>query len=138
MSETFCFCTKLRRTARIITALYDDALAPAGMTAAQFSLMRAISRINKPTISDIAEAIGLDRSTLGRNLRVLERAGFVTLGPGKDERTRIVEVSDDGQRRMAIAIPLWEAVQEKVGAQMDAKTRDQALELLGALDKLVE
>ena len=138
MSETFCFCTKLRRTARIITALYDDALAPAGLTAAQFSLIRAISRINKPTISDIAEAIGLDRSTLGRNLRVLERAGFVKLGPGKDERTRIVEISADGQQRMDVAIPLWEAVQEKVSAQVDAKTRDQALELLGALEKLVE
>jgi DNA-binding MarR family transcriptional regulator len=122
----------------MITALYDDALAPAGLTAAQFSLIRVISRINKPTISDIAEATGLDRSTLGRNLRVLERTGFVKLGPGKDERTRIVEISDDGQQRMDIAIPLWEAVQEKVSTQIDAKTRDQALELLGALEKLAK
>lgn len=136
MSETFCFCTKLRRTARIITALYDDALSPAGLTAAQFSLIRVISRIKQPTISAIAEATGLDRSTLGRNLRVLERGGLVSLGPGRDERTRVVEISEEGWRRMAMATPLWEDVQGRIAAQIDPGTREKALELLGALEQL--
>lgn len=138
MSDSFCFCTKLRRTARLITALYDDALAPAGLTAAQFSLMRAISRIDKPTISHVSEATGLDRSTLGRNLRVLERGGFVNLGPGKDERTRIVQITEEGHRRIETAIPLWQGVQARISTQIDDMTRDQALELLGALEKLAE
>jgi DNA-binding MarR family transcriptional regulator len=138
MSESLCFCTKLRRTARIITALYDDALAPAGLTAAQFSLIRAIAKIKNPTISHVSEATGLDRSTLGRNLRVLERAGFVTLGPGKDERTRIVHITDEGARRIEMAIPLWEAAQARIRTQIDDRTREQALELLGAIEKLGE
>jgi DNA-binding MarR family transcriptional regulator len=133
MNASVCFCSSLRKAARIITALYDGALSPTGLTAAQFQLLRILCRIDRPTISGIAEVTGLDRSTLGRNVRVLERGGLVRLALGMDERTHIIDISDEGRQRMEIAVPLWEAVQERVSTRFDGKIRDQALELLGIL-----
>ena len=97
-----------RRAAGRLTAFYDEALAPAGLRVTQFSLMRAVMRLERPTISGLAEATGLDRSTLGRNLRVLQRQGLLRLGPGKDERTRVVAMTDAGRMVMDAATPHWQ------------------------------
>ncbi|MCB1787001.1 MAG: MarR family transcriptional regulator, partial [Gammaproteobacteria bacterium] len=77
MLSTTCHCTRLRRAAHAVTRLYDEALAATGLTVTQFSLLRTISRLDEPYITTLAEATGLERSTLGRNLRPLEKAGLV-------------------------------------------------------------
>jgi len=114
MLDVECHCTQARRTARALTAFYDAALASAGLKVTQFALLRAIARLDAPTISAAAEATGLDRSTLGRNLRLLEGAGFIALGPGRDERTRIVALTEEGGAAIARALPLWHAAQRRV------------------------
>lgn len=88
MLPTSCLCTQLRRASRGVTRRYDDALAAVGLGAAQFSLLRHVQRLGQPSISLLADAMGLDRSTLGRNLRVLEEQGLVQLGEGRDLRAR--------------------------------------------------
>lgn len=120
MLEVVCHCTNARRAARSLTELYDAALAPTGLKVTQFALLRATGRIGEPTISALAEATGLDRSTLGRNLRVLERAGHVRLGPGRDERTRLVEVTEAGADAVAAAVPIWERTQAAIAAEVGA------------------
>ncbi len=116
MLEVACHCTNIRRAARSLTDHYDAALAPAGLGVAQFSLLRAIGRLARPSISQLARATGLDRSTLGRNLRVLSRAGHVRLGAGRDERTRIVEITPGGAAAVAAARPHWERAQAAIAA----------------------
>jgi DNA-binding MarR family transcriptional regulator len=135
MSGSLCICSKIRHAARVLTAIYDHALSPSGLTLAQFNLLSVIRNLGKPTITGIAEATQLDRSTLARNLRVLERNGLVGIAPDKNERTRVVEVSDEGYRRVKMAYPLWEAVQRSVNARCGGKTYDRASELLNILEK---
>ncbi len=118
MIETECLCTKVRRAALGVTAGYDQTLQRVGLKATQFSLLRTITRIESPTISTLAEATGHDRSTLGRNLRVLMKMGLVSLGPGEDERTRLVRLTADGRARIEAALPLWEEAQRAMEARL--------------------
>ena len=83
-----CACFNLRKAARAVTQLYDDALRPAGILATQLPLLIATGRLERVTISQLAEAMVMDRTTLTRNLRPLERDGLVRTKPGKDRRVR--------------------------------------------------
>ena len=131
MLPTLCHCTRLRRAARAVTRLYDQALGESGLTATQFSLLRTISRLEQPYISILAEATGLDRSTLGRNLRPLEKAGLVEFGIGEDARTRRVRLSRSGKRTLDRAVSRWQAAQDRLNAALGA-------EKLSALETLLD
>lgn len=120
--DVACYCTQSRRLARTLTDIYDAALAPTGLKVTQFSLLRAVERTERPTLSAVAEATALDRSTLGRNLRVLEKDGFVRLAPGKDSRTRVVTLTDKARSALDGAAPIWADVQTRVAAALPAES----------------
>jgi len=133
MLPTSCLCTQLRRASRGVTRRYDDALAAVGLGAAQFSLLRHVQRLTQPSISVLADAMGLDRSTLGRNLRVLEEQGLVQLGEGRDLRAREVRLTEAGLQRIEQALPLWEQVQRELNARLGADRRAELMRLLEEL-----
>lgn len=123
MLEVACYCTQSRRIARALTDAYDQALAPSGLKVTQFSLLRMVARLQSPTISALAEATGLDRSTLGRNLRVLQKDGWAALSAGDDERTRVVSLTKAGDLAVRRAVPLWEGAQAKIRAKLPPTLR---------------
>ena len=133
MLPTSCLCTQLRRASRGVTRRYDDALAAVGLGAAQFSLLRHVQRLTQPSISVLADAMGLDRSTLGRNLRVLAEQGLVQLGEGRDLRAREVRLTEAGLQRIGQALPLWEQVQRELNARLGAERRAELMRLLEEL-----
>ena len=133
MLPTSCLCTQLRRASRGVTRLYDDALAAVGLGAAQFSLLRHVQRLGQPSISVLAEAMGLDRSTLGRNLRVLQEQELLQLGEGRDLRAREVRLTEAGLQRIEQALPLWEQVQRELNARLGEKRRAKLMALLDQL-----
>lgn len=133
MLPTICLCTQLRRASRGVTRIYDDALAPVGLGAAQFSLLRHVQRLDCPDISTLAEAMGLDRSTLGRNLKVLEEQGLLVLGEGRDQRRREVRLSEQGLARLQQALPLWEQAQEQLSGRLGEQGRAELMQLLEEL-----
>ena len=133
MLPTSCLCTQLRRASRGVTRRYDDALAAVGLGVAQFSLLRHVQRLGQPSISLLADAMGLDRSTLGRNLRVLEEQGLVQLGEGRDLRAREVRLTEAGLQRIEQALPLWEQVQRELNARLGADRRAELMRLLEEL-----
>ncbi|MCP8464262.1 MarR family winged helix-turn-helix transcriptional regulator [Pseudomonas sp. ZM23] len=136
MLTTQCLCTKLRRSARAVTRVYDDALKGVGLTTAQFSLLRHLSRLEQPSISDLADAMGLDRSTLGRNLRPLESEGLVRLDEGADLRNRIVVLTPAGLERIMRGREAWDAAQQDVAAHLGDDKRRQLEALLDELATL--
>ena len=131
-----CLCSTVRRAARAVTSLYDDALEPAGLKTTQFSLLRKAARLGAPSITALAEATSLDRSTLGRNLRVLVKDGYVTLGPGDDERTQIVSITAKGKASLASATPLWEEAQKRLATGLGAEKRKALLRIVADLETL--
>lgn len=109
-----CACGNLRKAARAVTQLYDEALRPSGLRATQLALLVAI-RVGGPvTVKHLAEATVADRTTLTRNLRPLEKEGLIRIEPGEDRRERIVTLTSRGQKAIADAIPLWEKAQARV------------------------
>jgi len=96
-------------------------------------LLCNLQRLDQPSISTLAEAMGLDRSTLGRNLRVLEGDGLVTLVEGEDMRNRIVLLTEAGAERLKAALPAWEAAQQRLIDRLGAEKRETLLKLLDEL-----
>lgn len=125
MLDVECYCTLARRSARALTEFYDTVLGPSGLKVTQYSLLRAVERLAQPSLTELAEATGLDRSTLGRNLRVLEKSGFVMLGPVRDERSRVPKLTPQARHALEIARPLWAEAQTKVEAAVPAMTKQQ-------------
>jgi DNA-binding MarR family transcriptional regulator len=121
MHPTICACSKLRRSARIVTTLYDEALSPSGLGVAQYGLLRMIERVGPCSLSALAEATALDRTTLNRNLRPLEQAGLVvSAGCTEDHRSRIVRISDKGRATIRTAEPQWQAAEARIDALLGA------------------
>ena len=117
-----CYCTVLRTVTRRVAAIYDLALAPLGINVAQFSLMRNIARNSPLTLTRLARLTELDRSTIGRNVRVLERMGLAALGRGEDQREAMVALTERGEALLVEAAPLWDAAQEQMERQLGPAT----------------
>ena len=112
---------------------YDEALAGFGVNVAQFSLLRHLQRLDRPSITTLAEAMGLERSTLGRNLRVLEADGLVALADGDDQRNRVVLLTEPGKALLQAAYPAWEQAQELLVERLGVGQRDELVRLLEQL-----
>jgi len=131
-----CLCTLARRSARSLTEIYDKAIASSGLKVTQFSLLRALERLDDPTLTDLSAATGLDRSTLGRNLRLLEKAGFVDLIQGEDERTRVARLTKEAKNALSIAIPLWEETQQRISNSLPKGTKEKLKNLAAAIESI--
>lgn len=110
-----CLCGNLRMAARAVTALYDRELRPLGLQASQLAVLWAIAGLPERTVKQVARHIAMDETTLLRNLRVLERAGWVAIEVGaSDRRQRIVRLTDEGRALFARALPVWQKAQARV------------------------
>ncbi|MBO3461750.1 MarR family winged helix-turn-helix transcriptional regulator [Aetokthonos hydrillicola Thurmond2011] len=109
-----CTCFNLRKASRVVTQLFDEVLQPSGLLVNQFTLLTAISLAGSVTITHLAQELVMDRTTLTRNLKPLERQGFVQIQPGRDGRVRVVSLTDKGESTLRTALPLWEIAQGRV------------------------
>ena len=133
-----CICMDIRAAARRLTEIYDDALAPSGITVSQFSQLHKIQILNGPTFKELADASGLDRSTLGRNIRVLEKLDLVGIQVGEDARTRKIVITHKGRNAFKKAAPLWYGVQQARKSTIGPVARNQLNELLEKLTGVTE
>ncbi|HLZ63778.1 MAG TPA: MarR family transcriptional regulator, partial [Ktedonosporobacter sp.] len=95
MKRTFpCHCTTLRYAAQTLTEVYDRVLAPSGLKVTQYVLLESILEDEaEPSITGLAQKLGSDRSTIGRNVHILVRDGLVSLSRGSDRREHTVHVT---------------------------------------------
>lgn len=132
-----CACFGLRKAARSVTRLYDETLRPSGLRVTQLTLLVAVSRLGSILPKDLAEHTVMSRSTLSRNLRVLERQGFVRLQPGpQDGRERPVTLTRKGRGALLRALPLWNEAQARMRDTLGEDVLARLLEdLATAVDK---
>jgi DNA-binding MarR family transcriptional regulator len=128
-----CYCTTFRAAMRRMAAAYDDALQPVGLNVQQFALLRRVARGEPVSLTELAERSELDRSTVGRNVRVLERDGFLELSRGDDQREAVVALSRRGRKVLEQGAPLWEACQAGIE---DRVGRDRMRVLREALERI--
>jgi DNA-binding MarR family transcriptional regulator len=111
-----CVCTLLRRAARQVTHVYDEALAPTGLRITQYSLLANLDRHGAVSMTDLAALLSMDRTTLTRNLGPLQRDGLLSLRAAGRGRTKLVALTASGRHRLRAAFPYWEQAQERFGA----------------------
>jgi DNA-binding MarR family transcriptional regulator len=127
-----CACFNLRRATRALTQMYDDALRPAGLRTTQFTLLSAICVAGPVTVQRLATAVVMDRTTLTRDLRPLERQGLVSIEPGEDRRERKVDLTPEGAQVINRALPLWEKAQAQVSKGLGQDRLHRLLDDLSA------
>lgn len=124
----------LRQAARRMSAAYDEALAPLGINIAQFALLRIVARRERASLSDLGRAAELDRSTIGRNVRVLERMELMRTMRGDDDRREaVVALTDQGHALLAAAMPVWEECQHTVETRFGDDGIARMRQMLGAV-----
>jgi DNA-binding MarR family transcriptional regulator len=109
-----CACKRLRRAARAVTQLYDEALRPSGLRITQFTLLVAVAMGEPVPITRLADALSLDRTTLARDLKPLAGRGLVEITAGADRRMRVVRLTGPGREALGRAYPLWRRAQARI------------------------
>lgn len=110
--EALCVCHTLRRAARTVTRRYEQMLKPLGLSAGQFTILAALNDGRMVPLGRLATALGMDRTTLTRDLKPLERRGLVASSKhSEDGRMRVVEITQNGRDLLIDGLPLWEAAQ---------------------------
>lgn len=128
-----CASMNLRKTARLIAQFYDQRLKPGGIRITQFSLLVTLGYLAPVSITNLAGQMGIDRTTLSRNLRLLEREGLIEGVPGDDARVRMLSLTQKGQDAVRETKPYWNIAQteflEKFGKKRWKKLRSELTEV---------
>jgi DNA-binding MarR family transcriptional regulator len=134
LSSSVCNYAALRRATRGVGQLYDQALAPSGLNAAQHGLLNSIARLKNPSQSDLASDMVMDLSALGHTLKPLVRDGFVQLSPdATDKRKRRVTLTSAGVAKLRDTGKLQKTVQRRLESVLG---REEASALRDLLDYL--
>jgi DNA-binding MarR family transcriptional regulator len=124
-----CLCLASRRAARAITRAFDRALRAHGLRSTQFSLLAVLTLKGALSISQVADILGADRTTLTRNLGPVEAQGLVRIRQGDDARERVVEVTSKGKATLQRALPAWRKVQSGLTQMLGQEAADSLRQL---------
>jgi DNA-binding MarR family transcriptional regulator len=131
-----CNCVALRKASRRMSQFYDSVLAPSGLKSTQYAMLSEIARQGAapPTIRELAEALVMDQSTIGQNLRPLQREGLVALVQDEaDRRSRRITLTKAGRSRFAAAEPLWRVAQERFEGGFGKRAAAELRAVLGTI-----
>jgi len=129
-----CHCARLRSAARKVGSIYDEAMAPLGVNIAQYSLMRTIARRQPVSFTELGRIARLDRSTVSRNIRVLDRLDLVDMTRSDDDRREAaVSLSARGAALLDEAMPLWETCQQEIETRLGPDRMNALNDILHAL-----
>jgi DNA-binding MarR family transcriptional regulator len=129
-----CVCAQVRRLARKLSLLYDGLLSPEDLTITQYSLLANIERAGRLSHMLLAEKVGMERTTLTRNLRPLTKAKWVAAAPGKDRRQHLLQLTAAGRRKLVRTLPLWEQAQRQFLSEIGSETMQELRALLASTE----
>jgi DNA-binding MarR family transcriptional regulator len=113
-----CTCFRLRRATRCVTRIYDSHLQADGLTLTQYSLLSNLARCTPPSIQELADVMGMDRTSLSRTLAPLEARGMVRVDRGQDRRSKVVVLTPDGREARSTAESHWRAAQDEIQSRL--------------------
>lgn len=115
---TLCACANLRKVARKITQTYDAALKPTGLKTTQFNILATVEKTGDLPISQLAEQLVMERTTLTRNLTPLINKGYIRVNSQSDQRIKSIHLTKSGRAILEEALPHWKNIQSKVAANL--------------------
>ncbi len=133
---TECSCNMMRKSARKITQFYENSLREAGIKPTQFSILASLANTGPIQITQLADRLVLERTSLTRNLNILERNTWIDIQPGEeDSRQRVVSLTRNGYKQLDCAIPYWQKAQKAIAKDMG---QDTITGLKRTLDEMTE
>jgi len=124
-----CMCASLRRAARALTQLYEQALRPLGLRATQFTVLQALQLAGEVSQGELGQMLVMDSTSLTRTLEIMRRRGWIVKRPGKDQRERRLSLSPAGRERLRSATPAWEKAQARLRQQLGTEPWTEFLRL---------
>ena len=125
----YCASLNFRRTSRMVTRMYDIAMQESGVRSTQFALLVGIAKLQPVTMGALAQVLMLDRSTLTRSLRLLEKERMIEISKRAAMRQRFLKLTYSGEKALQRSLPLWRAAHarfvEAVGADYWLKLRNE-------------
>lgn len=131
-----CYCLMLRRAASSVTDMYDKALAEYGITLNQFSIIINLNNMSMATTTELAQQIGLERSTLVRNLKAIMAMGYIENVSGENERNNHLRVTSSGRHLLKLTIPVWQSVQDKISESLGSENAALLMDMLYKLQEM--
>jgi len=124
-----CACASARRTARLITQLYSHEMG-SSIEPTQFALLSALRQMPGASQTPLGHALGLDKTTLSRNLRVMEKNGWIALALGQnDRRERGYQITAAGKKIFSATQAGWQRAQSKLQAALSPGQWDKTLNI---------
>ena len=131
MEAAGCFCLASRQAARKITRLYDSYMQGSGVRVTQFTILSQLMLRGEMPIGKLAGLLGMERTTLSRNLTLLEGKNWVSISAGEDPRARTIAITAQGRSLVRSGFPYWSKAQAHIGKLLGADGQ-AALKLLGS------
>jgi DNA-binding MarR family transcriptional regulator len=131
-----CMGFHIRRASRILAQRYEAALSPLGLVQTQFTLLVAVHLLEPVPITQLAQELFADQTTITRNINILEKRELVSSDAGNDRRFKLVSLTQAGRDALEKALPLWEQAQTEVRQHLGDKKWQALLSLLSELKTL--
>jgi DNA-binding MarR family transcriptional regulator len=131
MAAAGCFCLASRQAARKITRLYDSHMQESGLRATQFTILSQLMLRGELRIGRLADILGMERTTLTRNLAPLEAQKWISIKTGDDPRARMIGITGQGRAMVRRGFPYWSKAQAQIGKLL-GDDGQAALKLLGS------
>ena len=110
--EIPCYSFAARHASRHLSQFYEHIVAASGIHVQQFTILAVIKYKEPLTVIELAEELAMDRTTLARSLRPIQRDGLISITSGKeDRRNRIISITDQGKQQLELASKLWRKAQ---------------------------
>ena len=135
---TTCTSVNLRRAARAASYILHQHLQPTGLRPGQFGILVNISKAGSLTMTHLAEILVNDRTTITRNIALMERDGFVAVRSGTDRRVREIFLTEKGEAKLVEAYPLWRQAEASIRERLGGDRWEQTLANARAVADLVE
>jgi DNA-binding MarR family transcriptional regulator len=132
-----CLCANLRRAARTLTQVYEEALRPAGLRGSQFTILQTLSIAGELTQGQMAHLLAIDSTTLTRTLAIMERQGWISRREGADRREWRIQLSKPGRAKFERALPQWEKAQALVRKKLGASGWDEAMKFSNEVTRAI-
>jgi DNA-binding MarR family transcriptional regulator len=131
-------CASLRRAARALTHLYEQALRPLGLRATQFTVLQALELAGEVSQGELGQMLVMDSTSLTRTLEIMRRRGWIVKRPGKDQRERRLSLSPAGRERLRSATPAWEKAQARLRQQLGTEPWTEFLRLTNQVTNIAK
>ncbi len=132
-----CAGINLRRASQAITNYYDSLFLPRfGLRGTQIPPLVVLYLAGPQNVNEIADRLDRDRTTITRNLKLLEDAGLIKIEPGEDQRTRVATLTEKGEKLLLEALPVWEEAQERVVQEIGEERFGDLLRELANITRL--